>query len=39
MMSQVERLRAEGMSTRDIIAALVQHGASRNVAYRLAHEP
>jgi 16S rRNA (cytidine1402-2'-O)-methyltransferase len=36
---QVERLRAEGMSTRDIIAALVQHGASRNVAYRLAHEP
>ena len=35
----VERLRAEGLSTRDIVAALVLEGASRNVAYRLAHEP
>ena len=35
----LERLRAEGLSTRDIVAALVQEGASRNVAYRLAHEP
>ena len=35
----LERLRAEGLSTRDIIAALVGEGASRNVAYRLAHEP
>jgi 16S rRNA (cytidine1402-2'-O)-methyltransferase len=35
----VERLRAEGLSTRDVIAALVREGASRNVAYRLAHEP
>jgi 16S rRNA (cytidine1402-2'-O)-methyltransferase len=34
----VERLRGEGLSTRDIVAALVQQGASRNVAYRLAHE-
>ena len=36
---QVERLRAEGLSARDIVAALVREGASRNVAYRLAHEP
>ena len=36
---QVERLRAEGKSARDIVAALVLEGASRNVAYRLAHEP
>ncbi len=35
----VERLRAEGLSTRDIVTALVGEGASRNVAYRLAHEP
>ncbi len=34
----VERLRAEGLSARDIVAALVQEGASRNLAYRLAHE-
>jgi 16S rRNA (cytidine1402-2'-O)-methyltransferase len=36
---RVERLRAEGLSARDIVAALVLEGASRNVAYRLAHEP
>jgi 16S rRNA (cytidine1402-2'-O)-methyltransferase len=35
----VDRLRAEGLSARDIVAALVLEGASRNVAYRLAHEP
>ena len=35
----VTRLRAEGLSARDIVAALVREGASRNVAYRLAHEP
>jgi 16S rRNA (cytidine1402-2'-O)-methyltransferase len=33
------RLRAEGLSPREIVAALVLEGASRNVAYRLAHEP
>jgi 16S rRNA (cytidine1402-2'-O)-methyltransferase len=33
------RLRAEGVSARDVVAALVeQHGAARNVAYRLAQE-
>ncbi len=37
--SDVARLRAEGLSTRDIVSALVREGASRNVAYRLAHEP
>jgi 16S rRNA (cytidine1402-2'-O)-methyltransferase len=37
--AHVARLRAEGLSTRDVAAALVEHGASRNVAYRLAHEP
>ena len=37
--SEAARLRAEGLSTRDIAAALVQAGASRNAAYRLAHEP
>ena len=36
---EVLRLRADGLSTRDIVAALVQQGTSRNVAYRLAHEP
>jgi len=36
---RIEQLRAEGLSTRDIIAALVLEGTSRNVAYRLAHEP
>ena len=36
---QVAQLRAEGLSARDIVAALVQDGASRNLAYRLAHEP
>ena len=35
----VARLRREGLSTRDIVAALVEQGTSRNVAYRLAHEP
>ena len=37
--AQVERLRGEGLSARDIVTALVGEGASRNVAYRLAHEP
>ena len=37
--SEVIRLRGEGLSTRDIVLALVQAGASRNVAYRFAHEP
>jgi len=37
--STVERLRAEGHPTRDIVAALVRDGAPRNLAYRLAHEP
>ena len=37
--SEVARLRADGLSSRDIVAALVQGGAARNVAYRLAHEP
>lgn len=33
-------LRAEGVKSREIVQRLVdQHGASRNVAYRLAHEP
>ena len=36
---RVERLRAEGLSAREIVATLVLEGASRNVAYRLAHEP
>ena len=36
--SEVARLRAAGLSSRDIVAALVQAGAARNVAYRLAHE-
>ena len=36
--SEVARMRVEGHSTREIIAALVRGGASRNVAYRLAHE-
>ena len=36
--SEVARLRADGLSSRDIVAALVQAGAARNVAYRLAHE-
>ena len=32
-------LRAEGLSPRDVAAALVRtHGASRNLAYRLSHE-
>ena len=35
---EVARLRADGLSSRDIVAALVQGGASRNAAYRLAHE-
>ena len=37
--AEVARLRADGLSSRDIVAALVQSGAARNVAYRLAHEP
>lgn len=33
-------LRAEGVKSREIVQRLVdQHGASRNLAYRLAHEP
>ena len=32
-------LRAAGASARDVMAALSARGASRNVAYRLAHEP
>jgi 16S rRNA (cytidine1402-2'-O)-methyltransferase len=32
------RLRAEGHSNREIVAALVRDGAPRNLAYRLAHE-
>jgi 16S rRNA (cytidine1402-2'-O)-methyltransferase len=36
---QVERLRATGASTRDIVRLLVEeHHAPRNVAYRIAHE-
>ncbi len=37
--AEVARLRAEGLSSRDIVATLVQGGATRNLAYRLAHEP
>ena len=37
--SSVARFRAEGASARDIVTSLVAAGASRNVAYRLAHEP
>ena len=37
--AEVARLRSAGLSSRDIVAALMQAGASRNVAYRLAHEP
>jgi 16S rRNA (cytidine1402-2'-O)-methyltransferase len=37
--SHVARFRAEGASARDIVTSLVAEGASRNVAYRLAHEP
>ena len=37
--SEVARLRADGLSSRDVVAALVEAGAPRNVAYRLAHEP
>jgi 16S rRNA (cytidine1402-2'-O)-methyltransferase len=34
-----ERLRAEGFRPRDIVRMLMdEHGASRNLAYRLAHE-
>ena len=36
--SEVARLRAAGLSTRDVVAALVEQGAPRNLAYRLAHE-
>jgi 16S rRNA (cytidine1402-2'-O)-methyltransferase len=37
--SRVRALRAAGLSTRDVAAALVREdGASRNLAYRLAHE-
>jgi 16S rRNA (cytidine1402-2'-O)-methyltransferase len=37
--SRVRTLRAAGLSARDVVAALVREdGASRNVAYRLAHE-
>jgi 16S rRNA (cytidine1402-2'-O)-methyltransferase len=36
--SQVAELRAEGRSSRDIVTALVEGGAPRNLAYRLAHE-
>ncbi len=35
---EVARMRVEGHSTREIISALMRGGASRNVAYRLAHE-
>jgi 16S rRNA (cytidine1402-2'-O)-methyltransferase len=36
---RVQALRAEGLSARDVAAALVREdGASRNLAYRLAHE-
>lgn len=36
---QVQRLRATGASTRDIVRLLVEeHHAPRNVAYRIAHE-
>jgi 16S rRNA (cytidine1402-2'-O)-methyltransferase len=37
--SLVARFRAEGASARDVVTSLVAEGASRNVAYRLAHEP
>jgi len=37
--TEVARLRVEGHSPREIVSALVRGGASRNVAYRLAHEP
>jgi 16S rRNA (cytidine1402-2'-O)-methyltransferase len=37
--SRARALRASGLSPRDVAAALVREdGASRNVAYRLAHE-
>jgi 16S rRNA (cytidine1402-2'-O)-methyltransferase len=37
--SRARSLRASGLSTRDVAAALVREaGASRNLAYRLAHE-
>jgi hypothetical protein len=32
------RLRAEGKQPRDVVEHLISLGASRNVAYRIAHE-
>ena len=38
MRERVRTLRAEGLSAREIVAALVGEGASRNAAYRLVHQ-
>jgi 16S rRNA (cytidine1402-2'-O)-methyltransferase len=38
MRERARTLRAEGLSAREIVAALVGEGASRNAAYRLVHE-
>lgn len=39
LMARAASLRAEGKSAREIQQALLAAGASRNLAYRLAHEP
>jgi len=37
--NEARRLRAAGAAPRDIVERLIsEHGASRNLAYRLAHE-
>jgi 16S rRNA (cytidine1402-2'-O)-methyltransferase len=39
LLERARELRDRGLSARDVAAALVaEHGAARNVAYRLAHE-
>ena len=36
--AEAASLRATGLSVRDVVAALVQRGAPRNLAYRMARE-